>query len=72
MACRRGYRVRMDGSLKPREMTDSEIRIELTYLPETAPRHAMLQAELEERTLARRAEPRPPGWHAATDLCEGT
>jgi hypothetical protein len=62
----------MEGILKPREMTDSEIRAELTRTDESTQRYAALQAEREERTLARRAEPRPPGWHAATDISEGT
>ena len=58
--------------MQPREMADYEIRAELATVDETSQRYAELQAEMEERVLARRAERRAPTWHPFDHISEGT
>ena len=58
--------------MQPREMADFEIRAELATGDETSQRYAELQAELEERTLARRADRPRIGWRPFDHVSEGT
>lgn len=50
------------------EPEEDAVRAALAAAPEDSEEREAAMAAREERTLRRRAD---PGWHAATDVCEG-